>query len=126
MIYVWCVIKVFLIDPCVWLFKHKIVLIAVAVAIGGLWAYQSCNRANPETKKQTTAEKLAPTIQEASYILQTYSSVYYVVKFEQPSSDEVILLRWYEWNGKKWTLQQSEQGVPFDRSTQGDFRIIKR
>ncbi len=128
MIYVWCVIKIFLVNPLLWLFKHRIVLVVLIAGGIGLFAYQSCNNASgPESEPD---EKNAPTVQDAGYILQTYSRRYYLVKFDAKPSvanpDVVTLFRWYEWDGKVWQLEKSTEGVPFDRKVQGEFKLDKR
>jgi hypothetical protein len=126
MIYVWCVIKIFLVNPLLWLFKHKIALVAVVVLVVGFIGYQSCN--NPAASQQQVSEqdRKAPTIQQAGTVLQTYSRVYYLAKFKQESASHVIVYAWYEWNGHEWKYQTSQAGVPFDKKEQGDFRLIKR
>lgn len=129
MIYVWCVIKIFFVNPLTWVFKHPKILILVAIAVAALIGYQACNRGprtTPSGQQISEAQAKAPTVQEAPDVLQTYSRIYYLSQWHKVSDDEVILYSWYEWNGKKWTLQHSDVGVTFDKRTQGDFRLYKR
>ena len=131
MIYVWCVIKVFILQPIEWLFKHKIAMIGVVVLIVGAVGYRSCNRATVTKPGQPSAtlspaQQKAPTLQQATYALQTYSRVYYLNTFTKVSESKVILYKWYEWTGHEWKYQSSTVGVPFDKAVTGDFKLFKR
>jgi hypothetical protein len=130
MIYVWAVIKVFILQPIEWLFKHPKSLILVALVVGGLVGYRACN--SPTAGKPGTtvtlspAQQKAPTLQQATYALQTYSRVYYLNTFTKVSESKVILYKWYEWTGREWKYQSSTVGVPFDKAVTGDFKLFKR
>ncbi len=128
MFYVWCVIKIFLVNPFLWVLKHPKALIIIAIACGGLFAYQACSH-NQEPKPNTNtspAQAKEPSIQDAPAVLQTMSRMYYLVSYQEVNDTKVILYKWYEWNGKKWVLRQSDVGVPFEKQTQGDYRLYKR
>lgn len=133
MIYVWCVIKIFILGPIMWVFKHPKMLIPIGVLIIGLFAVKSCYHptvaSKPgETTKPTISvqQQKAPSIELAPYVLQTYSRVYYLVKFEQVSEDKVVLHEWYEWAKNNWIIQKSDVGVTFEKSVTGDFKLTKR
>lgn len=131
----WKVVEAFFIIIFVkipgWFLKHPRVLIPVGLLAVGVFAYQSCNR--PASKPgQTQAQVLspqqqkAPSVTDAPTVFQTTSRVYYVAKYAQPNPNKVILYRWYEWQKNKWVLQNSAEGVPFDKAVTGDFRIFQR
>lgn len=126
MIYVWCVIKIFIVDPIAWLAKHRIVLVGVVILIGGAVAYRSCNRTQKPDQPISVEQQTAPSITDAPYVLQTLSSIYYLSDWQQVSDSLVILHRWYEWGKTQWVARQSTVGVPFDKEVQGDYRIYKR
>ena len=129
MIYVWCVIKIFIVNPLTWLAKHPKALIVVVVIAGGLYGYQACNRPVNQTPKQQQVSAQvakAPTVQQAPDALQTYTRTYYVASFTKVSEQKVILFKWYEWNGKDWVYQNSTEGVPFDKKLTGDWRMFRR
>lgn len=110
------------------MFKHPKFFIVAGILVGVLIGYQACNRTGtkPEQQQLTPQEKKAPIVQLAPYILQTTSRVYYVVKYDKVSEDKIILFKWYEWQKNDWISQYSQEGVPFDKQVQGDFRFIKR
>ena len=132
MIYVWCVIKIFILGPILWVFKHPKMLIPIGVLCVGLFAFKSCYHptvaSQPTETKPTISvqQQKAPSIQLAPYVMQTYSRIYYLVNFEQISEDKVILHAWYEWQKNNWVIQKSDVGVPFEKSVQGDFKLTKR
>ena len=126
MIYVWCAIKIVL----MWVASHlRLALVGVAVLAIAVVGFRSCIRPDQQTaaqQKMTVQEQKAPSVQDAGYILQTYSRIYYLVQFKEVTKDSLMLFRWYEWGKNSWVLQQSKQGVPYDRQVQGDYRLIKR
>lgn len=111
----------------IWPLKRPKYLIILGVLIGGIVAYQSCNN-SPEKQNQeySVQEQKAPAVKLAPYILQTTSRIYYVTKYTQPSDNQVIMYKWYEWQKNDWVVRYSSEGVMFDREIQGDFRIQQR
>lgn len=113
-----------------WFLKHPRVLIPIALVIVGVVGYRSCNQAPAQkpgvSQTLSVQQQKAPPVADAPTVLQTLSRVYYVVKYTQPTPTKVILYRWYEWSRNKWVLQNSKEGVPFDKAVTGDFRIFQR
>jgi len=129
-----------------WFLKHPKVLIPIGLVVVAMVGYRACNRpsnnpAQAQTQTLSPQQLKAPTVAEAPTVLQTYSRVYYVAKFAAyvgPKSylnvvppgptlaDKVILFTWYEWQKNKWVLQNSKEGVPFDKPVTGDFRLFPR
>jgi hypothetical protein len=115
-----------------WFLKHPKALIPIGALIVGIFAFRSCYHpatSNPgETTKPTISiqQQKAPSVELAPYVLQTYSRVYYLSKFEQASEDKVILHEWYEWAKNNWIIQKSDVGVTFEKSVTGDFKLTKR
>ena len=114
-----------------WFLKHPKVLIPIGLVVVAMVGYRACNRpsnnpAQAQTQTLSPQQLKAPTVAEAPTVLQTYSRVYYVAKYAQPTPSKVILYSWYEWQKNKWVLQNSKEGVPFDKPVTGDFRLFPR
>lgn len=119
--YVGLFLQVFVVQPVVWLFRHRGVLLVLVIIVVGLVVYQrACVRSST-----SVVDTLAPKVVEAPYVLRTVSRVYYVASLSEIPSG-VILYRWYEWNGRAWVLCVSTEGVPFESSRHGPIQLIRR
>ncbi len=105
-----------------WFLKHRIFLVVGVVVIGGIWAYRSC--VSPAQKPIIAEEKNIPTVKAAPYVLATPSRYYYVVTYKEVSNSEVILFKWYEWDGEKWDYRAYELTITKD--LYGDYRLYER
>jgi len=68
-------------------------------------------------------QEIAPSVQDAPYVVQTSSRAYYVATFKD--TEEVLTLtNFYIYDKKKW--QNSDIPLHLDRTIYGEVRPIKR
>lgn len=102
---------------------NKFVVIVGVVGIGILLLNGQFSKNDSAQTEIQYYQKLAPTIQEASYYLQTESRAYYVSTF-QDSETSLVLTDYYYFDKKKWEL--SNVPLPLDKTIYGELKLYKR
>ena len=102
---------------------NKFVVVVAVLAIGVLILQGSFSSNDSQQTKTPQLQKVAPSVQQAPYVLQTSSRAYYVATY-QDTENVVILTSFYYYDKKVWEL--SNIPLPLDRSIYGNIKIIKR
>ena len=108
-----------------YLFRHRILLVALVAGVVFIFVARSCGGSGDETGTINVPEyqKSAPSVEKAPYVVATRSRMYYVEEYTD-EADVVTLVKYYIYNDKKWGF--SKTPLPLDRKTYGEIRIYER
>jgi len=108
-----------------YLFRHRILLVALVAGVVFIFVARSCGGSGDETSTINVPEyqKNAPSVEKAPYVVSTRSRMYYVEEYNE-EGDMVTLVKYYIYNDKKWDF--SKTPLPLDRKTYGEIRIYRR
>ena len=102
---------------------NKFVVIVAVIAIGILVLQGSLSKNDPQQVEIPPYQKIAPSVQQAPYVVQTSSRAYYVTTFKD-SEDVLLLINYYFYSRKNWEL--ADIPLPLDRSIYGNLKVVKR
>ena len=105
------------------LFLNKFVIIFTVIAVGILVIGGKMGSNDPQQVAVPYYQQIAPSSQDAPYVLQTSSRAYYVVSYNE-IGDIVELTDYYYFNEKEW--ERAETSLPLDRRYYGNIQITKR
>ena len=102
---------------------NKTVVIISAIAIGILVFQGSITKNDPQQITLPYYQQIAPSVQQAPYVLQTSSRAYYISTY-QDGEEGLLLTNFYFYNKKQW--ENSDIPLPFPKSIFGDLEVFKR
>lgn len=104
------------------LLLSKFVVIIAVLAIGML-LLSSQFSSNDSQDDIQAYQKIAPSVQNAPFMVQTSSRAYYVSTYLD-TDDALTLTNYYFYDEKKW--EKSSIPLPLDKSIYGELKVHKR
>ncbi len=105
------------------LLVNKFVIIVALIAIGIISLSNTLAGSTPQKLETQYYQRIAPSVQDAPYIVPTSSRAYYVSTFNETTKG-IVLTCYYYYNQKKW--ERSTIPLPLDKTLYGNLQVYKR
>lgn len=106
-----------------YLFRQKAFLFLIVIGIGAVFLFGYFNKSKPDQVELPSYQMVIPTTQQAPYVVQTSSRIYYVSTMED-NADMLVLTDYYIYDKNEW--EHIQTALPLDKQVFGEIEIYNR